>query len=79
MAGEQDWRSPNLQGKIAHLKLVPFLPQDNNDDERREALRRATVELGKCLTLPFPAFLSLVLEDSTLKNFVDTFLRYSSE
>lgn len=78
MAGAQDWRGLYLQEKIAPLKLIPFLPQDNNDDERLGALRRTTVELGKCLTLPFPAFLSFVLEDSALKNFVDTFLRYSS-
>ena len=75
MATPEGWRGLCRKKDIIPLKLVPFLPQDNCDDGRHEAIRRTTSELGRCLTLPFPTFLSFVLEDTVLDKFVDTFLR----
>lgn len=47
-----------------------------NAKSSHETLVRANAELGKCLAMSFPAFLSFVLEDASLIKFVDTFLRY---
>lgn len=72
------------QSGRAPLKLLPFLPQDNDssifggagDGSRsEEAAARACAELEECLSSPFPKFLSFVLDDKILKKFVDTFLR----
>lgn len=88
------WRGLCRQSDAAPLKLVPFLPQDNDNHREsvadsssvaaggnnhtrasEEALVRANAELSRCLALPFPTFLSFVLEDASLGKFVDTFLR----
>lgn len=79
------WRGLCRQSGVAPLKLVPFLPQDNssssssrsgdNTGSSTNTLARANAELGRCLSLPFPVFLSFVLEDAALGKFMDTFLR----
>ena len=49
---------------------------NSNARASQETLSRANTELGRCLALPFPIFLSFVLEDESLGKFVDTFLRW---
>lgn len=73
------WRGKCRQNGVAPLKLVPFLPQDNSSvgAASQATLVRANAELGRCLALPFPVFLSFVLEDTSLGKFVDTFLRWA--
>lgn len=51
---------------------------NSNTRASQETLSRANTELGRCLALPFPVFLSFVLEDESLGKFVDTFLRWVS-
>lgn len=68
---------------VAPLQLLPFLPQDNDSSSSssssnissEETAQRAVRELGRCLALPFPVFLRLVLQDAFLGKFLDTFLR----
>lgn len=83
MAAMPSWQGQCRQNGVVPLKLVPFLPQDNNSSSSSanagiptNTLVRANAELGRCLALPFPVFLSFVLEDAALGKFVDTFLRY---
>lgn len=81
MTAMPSWQGLCRQSGVAPLKLVPFLPQDNNSTSTNtgsptNTLVRANAELGRCLALPFPVFLSFVLEDAALGKFVDTFLRY---
>lgn len=49
---------------------------NSNTRASQEMLVRANAELGRCLALPFPTFMSFVLEDESLGKFVDTFLRW---
>lgn len=67
----------NAEKIVESLRLVPFLPQDNctRDHDQHDRLQRAVHELGRCLALPFPAFIGAVLHDAALAKFVDTFLR----
>ncbi|CAM9437316.1 unnamed protein product, partial [Ectocarpus sp. 8 AP-2014] len=92
-AGSASW--PGLckqHSKVPPLKLVPFLPQDNNTADMSgssgqagssssssssgNTISRANAELGRLLDVGFPTFLSFVLEDESLAKFVDTFLRF---
>lgn len=87
-AGSASWRGLyKQQSTAAPLKLVPFLPQDNDASDGighdgssissgGSSNSRANAELGRLLGLEFPTFLSFILEDKTLGKFVDTFLRW---
>ena len=68
------WKGLWKKSSAAPLRLVPFLPQDNIASDPASS-GRSNAELGRLLSLDFPAFLSFVLEDETLRKFVDTFLR----
>lgn len=72
-SGPASWRGLWKKSTVAPLRLVPFLPQDNTSDTR--SCDRSNTELGGLLSLDFPTFLSFVIEDETLRKFVDTFLR----
>ncbi|CAM9552335.1 unnamed protein product, partial [Scytosiphon promiscuus] len=87
--GITSWRGLcRQQSMVAPLKLVPFLPQDNDASDgsgqdgsissssSSGSNSRANSELGRLLGLAFPTFLSFVLEDESLGKFVDTFLRF---
>ncbi|CAM9411150.1 unnamed protein product, partial [Ectocarpus sp. 13 AM-2016] len=91
-AGSASWRGLCKQhSKVPPLKLVPFLPQDNNTADMSSrsgqagsssgsssgnTISRANAELGRLLDVGFPTFLSFVLEDESLAKFIDTFLRF---
>lgn len=63
------------------LNFQPFLPEDNSPDITSNSyawLQHQSKELSWLLHLKFPKFVSYVLYDPNLRNFLDSFLRYRS-
>ncbi|CAN0313171.1 unnamed protein product, partial [Discosporangium mesarthrocarpum] len=73
-AGKLNWLDRHK--REPPLKLVAFLPLDNDPESSSVAVERANLELGRLLAYPFPMFLSYVLGDESVRNFLDTFLRF---
>jgi hypothetical protein len=59
------------------LNLLPFLPQDNDiTAQSQTAVTAANHALGKVLCMPFSDFVSVLLHDESVAEFLDSFLRH---
>lgn len=82
--------TPALSPKwVTQLGFIPFFPEDNGNpfscpsffinilDNETEVLDFLNKDVGTILGLPFHQFWSQVIHDSSLRDFVDMYLRYA--